>query len=270
MNRKVVVILVVLSFIFTFLLLSGRVGYSHTPRIIFITFGTSEYANSVNRITGEAKSFGIFDEVYGFTDASLRSMEVYPMMERFLHLRSKSIGYGFWIWKPAVILHALTLIEDGDIVVYADAGCHLNINGLEKLKEVYLRSLTQHDIFAFQMNHLLEYQYTKGCVFDYLGIRENRSITHTGQYVGGIQMIKKTSSSHEFLFRWFELGLTGNLITDSQCDTNFEGFIAHRRDQSLFSCLAKMYPHKSVFEDRSWANNWAEINDEPIQARRWH
>ena len=36
-------------------------------------------------------------------------------------------GGGYWIWKPYIISKMLEQINENDILVYIDAGCHINI-----------------------------------------------------------------------------------------------------------------------------------------------
>ena len=52
-------------------------------------------------------------------------------------------------------------MEDGEILVYADSGCHFNKKGIPRLVSVYFASLLQGDgdVLGFQ-TILKEYKYT--------------------------------------------------------------------------------------------------------------
>ena len=37
-------------------------------------------------------------------------------------------GYGYWLWKPYLIMKTLEQMNDNDILVYADCGCEIESN----------------------------------------------------------------------------------------------------------------------------------------------
>ena len=55
-------------------------------------------------------------------------------------LKQEVRGFGYWIWKPQILLQCLQQMEYGDILLYTDAGCHINEVGknmfLAYIKEV--------------------------------------------------------------------------------------------------------------------------------------
>jgi hypothetical protein len=108
-----------------------------------------------------------------------------------------------------------------------------------------------------------------GCIFEYFDVEGDANVTHTGQYMATIFMIKNTAAARSLVRRWLRVCGEGELITDSGCTHPMDGFIAPRNDQSIWSVLIKMYPKVATFDDRTWAQNWDTIADEPIQARRW-
>ena len=38
-------------------------------------------------------------------------------------------GYGYWLWKSYIVKKQLELMKEGDILLYADSGCVMNMNG---------------------------------------------------------------------------------------------------------------------------------------------
>ncbi len=84
----------------------------------FVSYGDINYTESLNRIGSEAESLGLFDEVRLYSDSSL------PEPFKGYTQRYKR-GGGYWMWKPWVIHDMLERMDEGDIVVYADAGCTL-------------------------------------------------------------------------------------------------------------------------------------------------
>lgn len=80
----------------------------------------------------QAHRFNIFDNIVCVTDKDLQNdNDFWPKHSRFIN--SNPRGYGYWLWKPYIILKQLELLNDGDILFYADCGCELNIRGLPKM-----------------------------------------------------------------------------------------------------------------------------------------
>ena len=74
---------------------------------------------SLKRIGRHARRLGVFDEVILYTPQDLPDeVRAHPLMQY-------PRGAGYWFWKPYIIQHTLDTHADGDIVVYADAGCTL-------------------------------------------------------------------------------------------------------------------------------------------------
>ncbi len=86
---------------------------------IFITYGDERFTASLQRIEQEAKALNMFDEIIIYTPKDL------PPYIQASPLMAFTRGGGYWVWKPYVIYHTLQTHKDGDIVVYADAGCSL-------------------------------------------------------------------------------------------------------------------------------------------------
>lgn len=86
---------------------------------LFITYGDKSFQESKNRLIAQAKSFFEFDEtiVCGPEDlsAELLASDIIRIPR----------GGGLWSWKPDIILSTMSKYNDGDIIVYCDAGCTL-------------------------------------------------------------------------------------------------------------------------------------------------
>ena len=90
----------------------------------FLSIGTGAFLGAASRIGREAQSTGMFDMVQVLTETTFspRVMED----PRFTWHRSQRRGGGFWWYKPASTLdYVKTSMNDGDLLVYADAGCEL-------------------------------------------------------------------------------------------------------------------------------------------------
>lgn len=235
-------------------------------KFVFVTFGgpTVNYHHAVKRICKEAEDFKVFNEINGYTEKDLKEdKHFWEKHGEFINNNYK--GYGYWIWKPFLIQKKLAELNYGDFLIYADAGCEINKNGKQRFFE-YIDILNndnnQYGILSFQMKHL-ENKYTKSAIFNWFKVDEN--ISNSGQCVGGIQIIKKTTHSVDIINKWME-NMIYNLINDN-LDNEQSYFIANRHDQSIYSIIVKKYGSIKIF-DETWYENWDDGNNIPILAKR--
>jgi RecQ family ATP-dependent DNA helicase len=162
----------------------------------FITFGNECYYNSVKRICAEANSLAFFDDIEGYTDQDLKNDEVF-WNHHGTFIETYSRGYGYWLWKSFIIKQELNKLKYNDILIYCDAGCHININGKKRLFE-YIDLLNSnkddYGLISFQLE-FNEYQYTKSSIFEKLQCDEYYK--NMKQCLGGILLIKKNEHSDD-------------------------------------------------------------------------
>ena len=175
-------------------------------KFTFITFGgpKERFNHAVQRICNEAKQFEIFDEVYGYNDDDLKQDNNF-WKKHGTFIENNSRGYGYWIWKSYLIQKKLNEIDEGDILVYADCGCELNLKGKPRFLE-YIdlldKNLKNYGIISFQMEHL-EKKYTKKIIFNWFDADDE--IKNSGQCIGGIQIIKKNQHSVNIINEWVKI-----------------------------------------------------------------
>ena len=257
--------------------------------MIFTTFADSRNASAIRRICRQAKKLQKFSNTIGFTENELD--------EKFRLLAGNRLnasvrGFGFWVWKPQVILQALDETKANDILLYCDAGCYLNKSGLKRLSdycEIVRRS--ESGMLAFsgvpsnlrsryknrRYLDLREDQWTKGDVLEFFNIRSCALISETPQITATAIFFRNTPAVRDFVMQWRDICLNHpNLIDDSPSQTpNADSFVEHRHDQSIFSILAKLngceqlsYDELFVFDRSGNRGDWTVLKDRPIQARR--
>jgi len=78
-------------------------------------------------------------------------------------------GYGYWTWKPYFIKRKLSEVRDGDVVVYADAGCILLEKNRRRLLEWAARArYSPSGVLSMCYGPYYEKNWTKGDVFKYV------------------------------------------------------------------------------------------------------
>ena len=221
---------------------------------VFISYSNEAMAYSLKRIGRQARSLGVFDEVRLYTPSNL------PEYARKSPLMASSRGAGYWLWKPVMIKETLDSLDDGDAVVYVDAGCTLRKS--EDWKE-YLRLMDSYDTVCFQYakdhpeweklgaTSSEMYHWTKRTARDYVVERFGEESMHYCQVMGGILFMK--GKDNNFLREWLKIMLERpDLIEDPSPDEpQCEGYAAHRHDQAFITPLALNDPTVKVLPEKS-------------------
>lgn len=148
-------------------------------------------------------------------------------------------GCGYWIWKPYVINHTLQLMEDGDYMLYCDAGSciiddlHILINAMQSNND---------DIMLFCL-HSIEKNYSKRDAFIVMDC-DSEEYRDTPQRCATYLLLKKSEKSVKFIEEWLTLAQDRRIITDEENvmgKPNYEGFVEHRHDQTILSLLSKKW-----------------------------
>lgn len=189
-------------------------------------------------------------------------------------LKLGSRGYGYWIWKPYIIHKMLQEIKDGDYLMYIDAGCHLNPAGRARLIEYFdLVSQSELKIGGFQIEECHnEKCWSKMDLLVHLGVENNKSILESGQVCGGHVLLQKCKNSVAFIDKWLKTAENHHLIDNSPSEkSNFEEFVEHRHDQSIFSILCKLEGAVRLPGDEVYpvdGVSWELLKEYPIHDKR--
>ena len=92
-----------------------------------ISFADTRYKDSLERLKLQANKFKCFTTIDLINEYNLE-INVQHLINEIIEV-SGGRGYGYWLWKPKIILQKLMQIKEGDILLFLDAGCHLNIYG---------------------------------------------------------------------------------------------------------------------------------------------
>jgi len=229
--------------------------------IILINFADKGYVNAKKLQKSTALDIGNIDKVIEYSLDDLDN-DFKNKNEKILAL---SKGGGYWIWKPYLILKTLLEMNDNDILIYCDAA----ISFVSSINP-YLNQL-DGSFMLFALSHK-ESIYTKADIFKVLDCLENSTITCTPMLDASHSIWKKNENSINFLKKWLELCEDYQLITDiDSIEPNFSDFLAHRHDQSIMSCLGKIYKDKYniiIVGDSSEYGN--DYRDPSLPQLLWH
>lgn len=185
-------------------------------------------------------------------------------------------GVGYWLWKPYFIHRALEWCNDGDILIYCDAGVKL-INNVSHIFEVM-----DQDIFLFSnghqhvhwckadvLFHLLRWEYPFTFQFESSAIYGKApveggiiDISSYQQAQASVIFFKVNQNTRNFIKEWLLWCQMPGFIDDSPSKLpNHPEFAQHRYDQAILTCLQIKYGYKL-----HW---WADARWYESQRYRW-
>lgn len=170
-------------------------------------------------------------------------------------------GFGYWCWKPQIILQSLRQLDDGDILIYADIGCEFIASGAKNLLSK-LKELSKHDIMVASHStktdkawngDYREKIWTKNDIFRHFGVENDPQITDTHQICATAIFMKKSAKTLKIITQWLDTMKNHfELIDDSPSkNPNDEHFRRNCHDQSLWSVIAKKHKLQTLFLSHS-------------------
>jgi len=201
----------------------------------FISFADDKYKRTLERIGLEAETSQFFDSIILYLEQDLPE-------DLRKYCSENDRGYGFWSWKPYLILERLKELKEGDILIYADAGCTIDETCELRYNE-YMEYLETYDVLCFRIFYkFTTRKWTKMNLVNYLNCDH---LMDKAQIIATAMLIKKTPETIRMVEEWYEISKKRQFIDDSQSTIpNDKSFIDHRHDQSIFSLLCYLNEEK--------------------------
>lgn len=257
---------------------------------VLVSFGDSRVNRSLDRLRKQADALSTYDELFIFNEDDL---ETDFQLEFAQVLNSKTRGFGYWVWKPQVILQVLSQLSDGDILHYVDVGCHLNVAGRERLLQYFeIASESKSGILVFQATRpepplhddgrdipkWIDRDWSKGDLIDHFDVRDNLEILDSPTIQSGTFFIRKNEATVKFITKWLQTYRDDFSFADDSPSKseNYENFKEHRHDQAIFSILSKIEGAAKISASEFWypkdkdftRGDWNYLVHFPIHAKR--
>ena len=243
-------------------------------KVYLCAFASSDLDLSVKRFINQAKSLEFYQDVKVFRPKDL-SKELKERISELFKKGGKNRYYGYDVWRPEILNNYLNSLPENSILQYSDIGCHLNKNGIGRLKDYvsmtkknnmtvfeYGNPPKEMEKFNYHFQKYMEYEYTKGDVLKYFGLNYDSEIFNSPQIWGGTFFIKKCEFAFKFLKQWEDANKT-ELVDDSASKYKNHGkFVGMRGCQSIFSIISKINNINKVSASEC---DWAEYNGQ----RKW-
>jgi hypothetical protein len=201
-----------------------------------ITFATREFQESADRLVRSAANFGLECTVYTPAARLVRDLRRrHPVISRGRR------GYGYWLWKPALVADELSRAADGDVIFYCDAGADF-VADPAPLVDLARR----HEIVVFRQSAPAS-EWTRRDCFVLMGADEER-YWNAAAAVAGYVLFCAGARARAFAAEWLEACSDPRILTDApnvMGRENLPGYRDHRHDQSVLGILAERHalPH---------------------------
>lgn len=242
-----------------------------------MTFGAGsiQIERAAKRLYSQANRSGFFAKSELILSRDLK--DKYPAFfeSKFDFIKKYPKGYGLWIWKPFLVREQLVSLNEGEGLLYLDAGCQFNFttkSAVDRFEKILEQAETNSGLF-FQLPSTLENKYlysekywSKKALFDLIpGANKHMN---SGQIQGGLLFLINNAKTRALLddwIYWCERN-ESELLLDTQQSNDL---IEHRNDQSILSLLLKVNSFSVVPDETYWAPNWKiDGKNYPIWALR--
>jgi hypothetical protein len=193
------------------------------------------------------------DRVYEFTPEDISN----EFISNNVEILNTPKGVGLWIWKPYFVNHIANELNEGDILIYCDAGFKLITN----VNEIICRM--DHDIFLFSNGHS-HCHWTKADILKAMLHRDMIEDTYQ-QVQASLIFFRINNYTRNFIKEWLLFCQIPGLIDDSPSKIpNHPEFAENRYDQSIIGSLAireniilHWWPDKLWYESQRyrWPND---------------
>jgi hypothetical protein len=251
--------------------------------IKLISFYSPNLKLSARRFKKQAAKIGFFDEIELYSGANLEA-ELYELYGDNFDPNTR--GWGYWCWEPFILLKEFESLDEGDILIYSDIGCHINEAGRDILKNTYTTHIQDNGALLFQSDKSQdgkfafwpEWQWTKPDLIKKIYPIEDVNAINSGQIVSTVYGFEVNSSNRNIVSELFDLYVHHfDLMNDSLSKMKPpSGFKENRHIQSGLSLLAKKnnLDTRSLFEielpdpNDYRTTDWESLKCYPFNARR--
>ena len=203
---------------------------------ILVSFATDRFKKSLEHLRETAKPH--FNGIAEYSDANIK-----PFIQENIAIFKYQRGFGYWLWKPYIILETLKQLSDGDILFYVDAGNSI-VNDLSPVFDVVDNDSKGLLLFENRDgNHegkvWTNKMWTKYDCFHRMNCLEDKYINGF-QIDGSYAVVKKNEFTLNFYEEYLKYAKDPQIITDlpNIHGNNFPEFRDHRHDQCIASLLS--------------------------------
>jgi hypothetical protein len=221
------------------------------------------YGPSLKKLTESALNHGI-DKIHSYNEENLPvSKDILSYM-----LENRRSGFGFYSWKPIVILDTLQKIPDNDIILYHDVGRpEYNYEIKKDLYPLFNTIIKEYQGIGVVASGWTHKMWCKRYCYQVMGC-DNENYWNLQQLTANWNIWQKNPLAYEVVEHWKKWCSHREVVdTNSHIDRSIEldTFNEHRWDQAILTNIIKYYTDLNIgikplpFFGNVWEkdiNNW--------------
>lgn len=208
-------------------------------KIHLIDYATSKFFGSREMLHISARQYGI-DSIMSY---GLNKIKNTPFYNKNKALLSKSKGAGYWVWKPYIILDAISKLDEGDVLMYCDAD-----QSFTQSPEILAEECREIGVAIYNSLMPITMWTKRDCfvIMDCDTEEYHRSCLGNG----GFSCWMNNDICRTILKEWLYYAQDSRISTHSPHNVlgspNFPDFIRHSTDQSMLGLLATKHGIKRL------------------------
>jgi hypothetical protein len=231
--------------------------------VTLVSFATENFRRQQLYLSRSAINVG-FDYVACWNENRLSEERFFAANRQIF---SHSIGFGCWLWKPYIIRYELSRIPDDSFLIYWDVGREIYPHRFEQSPLPLLSWCATQNHGMLPGVYVPQYgpnkHWTKRDCFVAMNCDTPRYWEHP-QVQATFSIWQKNSQSVAFVDEWLYWCQQSKIITDEPNRlglANFDGFVAHRHDQSILTNLVIKHGLKCFGDPRQMLSGAKDINN---------
>jgi len=224
---------------------------------VHVSFANERYYSSLDLLEKSSVEIGGVDLFVRRTAEQLKRTDFW---NKNRYILDRPRGAGYWIWKPHIILETMENLEDGDVVMYSDAGLKV-IDDLGPLFTATVGNSNGGKVLFKVPGPHVNRMWTKRDCFVLTGCDEKKYwdgiLTN-----GAVSLWTKSDENLEYLKIYLRYLRDPRIVTDdlNMCGMpDLQGFKEHRHDQSVLSLLSIKNSLELYRDPTQWGNAEKEL-----------
>lgn len=204
---------------------------------IYITFSGAPYEDTTRRIVEDSCRLGA-DEVWVYDDRWLMEQEFYRL-NQWLWQHPHKRGFGWYAWKPFIIWHAMSRLDEGDVVLYTDADCY----PIAPFGRLFDLCAADGGMMIFASEGHRQWEWCKRDCYVVMG----QDVATYYDVAAGVARFMLFQCGPwrvaQFLMEWltYSVNPLANTFDGSTLKAEMAPFIEHRAEQAILSNLGHRY-----------------------------
>jgi hypothetical protein len=242
--------------------MSADIGAHYRPTTL-VSFATQEFKKQQICLSRSAITVGI-DYVACWNEHRLRKEGFFV---KHSNIFGHKIGFGCWLWKPYIINYELARMPDGAFLIYWDVGQRSYPHRFEQSPQPLLVWCVENNDGILPGVYIPQYgpnkHWTKRDCFVAMNCDSPEYWDHP-QVQATFSIWQKNTKTIEFINEWLNWCERPEVISDEPNRLglpDFDGFVAHRHDQSVLTNLVIKHKSKCFGDTKSPLSGDKDMNN---------